>query len=94
MHIRSKGIVASAVGGLLTVATRLGVVAQDDGAADDGSGLEVLGDAIATTVTDAVAAIAGGDEATDEGTTTTLDESFGLSIADATGGDTNFAFVS
>ena len=98
MDLRFKGLVAAAAGGLVTVATRLGVTAQEEEAADDGTGLEDLGSAIETTVTSAVAPIAGeGDAAEvegDEGTTTTIDESFGLSIADASGGTGNFAFVS
>ena len=99
MDLRFKGLVAAAAGGLVTVATRLGVTAQEEETADDGTGLEDLGSTIETTVTSAVAPIAGDDddEAETEGgevTTTTIDESFGVAIADASGGTNNFAFAS
>ena len=103
MRFATKGLIGSAVAGVFAAASRVGLSAQEDAEADDGTGLEGLGESIETTVTDAVAPIAGADDdaddgieggTTDGGDTTTIDESQGLAIADASGGDFNFAFVS
>ena len=104
MRFATKGLIGSADAGMFAVASRVGLSAQEDAEGDDGTGLEGLGESIETTVTDAVAPIAGDDDdadddgiesgTTDGGDVTTIDESQGLAIADASGGDNNFAFVS
>lgn len=81
---------------------------SDDDAAGDDEGIESsgvdlsgLGDSIAATVTSAAGADDDGEEVAEEetegvsaDTTLTLDNTPGTSIADASGGDDNFAFVS
>ena len=101
MQFVKKGLIGSAVAGLLTAASRVGLRAQEDDGVEDEGGDDFftsLGDVIAGTVQSAVAPIASVDEGVEEGTAEgdviTLDESQGLAIADASGGANNFAFVS
>jgi hypothetical protein len=110
MDDRIKGVVATAVGGLLTAASRLGVAAQDVASAGNGGVATASANGGAVAIGDVnsggnagnatgVGDVWSGDVAVDGGasssaTNIAISANGGTAIADASGGDTNLAFVS